>query len=285
MPHASERCTEQTSTPQSASVEADSNHTQPKSSGDQHEQSDNTFASAEEERQAAIEEERRAAIEESRRKLAELEKDRPLWEAEARKRAASEAEELRLRAAAQAERQRRQAAAEQAAAEQVAAAAGADETEKRVQAELEHRRREREAYWANQRNKWANVDWDAHAAIARYQALVKDFDRAKFSVDNPADFFTIPWPVLHSPATLKIEDINWSAAEAFWEAVKKNLPNQYRRMVTQARFRFHPDSWAGRGVLAHTVYPEERDALAAAATQVCQALCALVDKLRLDGEL
>ncbi|KAI0716864.1 hypothetical protein C8Q76DRAFT_576394, partial [Earliella scabrosa] len=77
--------------------------------------------------------------------------------------------------------------------------------------------------------------------------LTEPFDSAKFMVRPPPDFFSIPWPVLVSPAELTLEVINWQEVEKFFEEAKKRLPpNDYKTFVSQAQRRFHPDRWRSR---------------------------------------
>ncbi|PIL36210.1 transporter [Ganoderma sinense ZZ0214-1] len=224
----------------------------------------------------------RAEIEESRRKLAELEKDRPLWEEEARKRQAREQAEARVRhaqreadrrrateAAAREERQRRQAAAAAAAAEE------------RVRAERARLAREREERRRRERERWSYGPWTAIRAIERYKALSEAFDTAKFTADNPVDFEMVPWPVLHAPAALTVEDIDWASVEAFFEAARRHLRTQdYRMFVEKAHKRFHPDRWRARGVLKSLEDEELRGGLEVAANTVSQAVTPIWREMR-----
>ncbi|TFY69170.1 hypothetical protein EVJ58_g587 [Rhodofomes roseus] len=165
--------------------------------------------------QGSLDEEalRQAAIEESRRKLAELEKDKPLWEEASRRRMEAErAEEERRRVqseaqrqAAEAEARRRRQEAERAEAERRARAARENAAH-----EQEQRRRQQ------QQQRWSYGPWTTARALERYKVLSETFDSAKFAEDSPATFNVIPWPVLRSPAMLSIEDIDWNAVEAFF---------------------------------------------------------------------
>ncbi|KAI0686181.1 hypothetical protein C8Q76DRAFT_601176, partial [Earliella scabrosa] len=77
--------------------------------------------------------------------------------------------------------------------------------------------------------------------------LTEPFDSAKFMVQPPPDLFSIPWPVLISPAELKLEEINWEAVDSFFKAAKERLsPDDFRTFVSQAQRRFHPDRWRSR---------------------------------------
>ena len=218
--------------------------------------------------------ERQAAIEESRRKLAELERDRPLWEQEARRRAMQEQmeeearrlrrEEERLRAAESAAQEQRQRQRAEAAAAEAQMRAQAERT--RVQQEREQRRRK-------DRARWSYGPWTNGRALERYKMLSEEFDTAKFTPENPVDFESIPWPVLLSPVTLRLEDIDWSAVEAFFEAAKKHLRTQdYKVFVEKSHKRFHPDRWRARGILKSIADEELRNCLEVAANTVAQAL-------------
>ncbi|RDX55157.1 hypothetical protein OH76DRAFT_1397538 [Lentinus brumalis] len=218
--------------------------------------------------------ERQAAIEESRRKLAELEKDRPLWEQEAQKRAMRERmeeearrlrkEEERLRAAeVAAEEQRQRQRAEAAAAEE----------QRRSQAEQTRVQQEREQRRRKERARWSYGPWTIGRAMERYKMLSEEFDATKFTADNPLDFERVPWPVLHAPVTLRLEDIEWSAVEAFFEAAKKHMRAQdYKTFVEKSHKRFHPDRWRARGILKSVADEDLRNCLEVAANTVAQAL-------------
>ncbi|CDO72534.1 hypothetical protein BN946_scf184983.g17 [Trametes cinnabarina] len=209
----------------------------------------------------AEEAQRQAAIEESRRKLAELEKDRPLWEQEARKRAAQERaeEEARLRRKEEERRRAASAMAEEERQRQRAAAAAA-EAERRARAEKER---------------------IALRAIERYKTLSEEFDSAKFTSENPVMFETIPWPVLHSPVSLRVEDIDWSSVEDFFAAARRHMrPQDYKVFVEKSHKRFHPDRWRARGVLKSIEDEELRGCLEVAANTVAQALTPIWREVR-----
>ncbi|KAH9931122.1 uncharacterized protein BXZ73DRAFT_90200 [Epithele typhae] len=174
-----------------------------------------------------------ATIEESRRKLAELEKDRPLWDQEARKREAqARAEQEALRVRKEAERRLAAEALAREEFERRRAARAAAEAEQRAQAERARIERERQARRQRERERWAYGP-----------------------AENPAEFEAIPWPVLLSPVMLRVEDIDWAAA-----------------VVEKSHKRFHPDRWRARGVLKSVADETERGILEVAATTVSQAL-------------
>ncbi|KAI0329404.1 hypothetical protein GY45DRAFT_1279844 [Cubamyces sp. BRFM 1775] len=225
---------------------------------------------------------RLAAIEESRRKLAELERDRPVWEAEARKRAAQEKEEEEKRRARRAEEERRAAAA--AAEEQrkrQRAEAAAAEAERRARAEKERIARELEARRRRERERWSWGPWTTARAIERYKTLSEEFDAAKFTPQNPVMFETIPWPVLQSPVTLRVEDIDWSSVEDFFAAARRHMRAQdYKVLVEKSHKRFHPDRWRARGVLKSVEDEELRGCWEVAANTVAQALTPIWREIR-----
>ncbi|KAI0358482.1 hypothetical protein OH77DRAFT_1185317 [Trametes cingulata] len=225
---------------------------------------------------------RQAAIEESRRKLAELEKDRPLWEEEARRRAAKErAEEEARRARKQEERRRAAAAAAEEQRQRERAAAAAAEAEMRARAEKERIERERELRRRRERERWSYGPWTTVRAIERYKLLSEAFDAAKFTAEDPVMFETIPWPVLHSPVTLRVEDIDWSAVEEFFAAARRHMrPQDYKAFVEKSHKRFHPDRWRARGVLKSVADEELRGCLEVAANTVAQALTPIWREVR-----
>ncbi|KAI0775756.1 hypothetical protein BD413DRAFT_611234 [Trametes elegans] len=222
---------------------------------------------------------RQAFIEESRRKLAELEKDRPMWEAEARKRAAEERAEEEARRKRKEEERRRAAAA--AAQEQRERERAAAEAERRARAEQERLAREHEQRRRRERERWSYGPWTAMRAIERYKQLSEAFDAAKFTPENPAMFETIPWPVLHSPVTLRIEDIDWAAVEDFFASARVHMRAQdYKVFVEKSHKRFHPDRWRARGVLKSVADEETRGCLEVAANTVAQALTPIWREVR-----
>ncbi|KAI0823676.1 hypothetical protein BC628DRAFT_1324599 [Trametes gibbosa] len=215
-----------------------------------------------------------AAIAESRRKLAELEKDRPLWEKEEQRRTAQQrAEEEANRLRKEEERRRANAIAREEERQRQRAAAAAAETERRARAEKERIEREREQRRRRERERWSYGPWTTVRAIERYKTLSEAFDTSKFTPENPVMFEIIPWPVLHSPATLRVEDIEWSAVEDFFEAARNHMRGQdYKVFVEKSHKRFHPDRWRARGVLKSVADEETRGCLEVAANTVAQAL-------------
>ena len=101
-------------------------------------------------------------------------------------------------------------------------------------------------------------------------------DGARFSEGNPASFDAIPWPVLQAPALLGVEDIDWSAVEAFFRSVRPYMrPQDYKAFVQESHRRFHPDRWRARGILRSVADEETRSCLEVASNTVAQALTPL----------
>jgi hypothetical protein len=198
-------------------------------------------------------------IAESRRKIAELERDRPLWEAaaRARERQEQEEEEERRAARARAEQERLEAERERERARQAAA-------------EAEAARRRKEA----QRARWARGPWTSQRALERYRVLCESFDETA----KPASlsFDDIPWPTLCAPLTFGPEDIDWAAVETFFRTVRGHMRAQdYRVFVEKSHRRFHPDRWSARGLLAAIKDDDARGMIEVAANTVAQALTPL----------
>jgi hypothetical protein len=169
---------------------------------------------------------RAAAIEESRRKIAELERDRPLWEKAAQQRAQSQVaeewdkmqrrqeeerlareeaareQERQMKARAENERRREEQAArkKKEAEERARAKREQEKAEKEMQEKMEQqRRREKE------RRRWASGPWTHQRALERYKVLAEAFDAGKWALpEAPLSFDQIPWPVLHSPLNLTV---------------------------------------------------------------------------------
>jgi hypothetical protein len=217
-------------------------------------------------------------IAESRRKIAELERDRPLWEAAARARERQEREE----------EEERQAAYDRRKREEAEALARAEE-ERRLEAERERERARRaeaeaaakaEAEAAAkrraeaQRARWARGPWTSQRALERYRVLCESFDEAA----KPASlsFEDIPWPTLCAPFTFGPEDIDWAAVETFFRTVRGHMRAQdYRVFVEKSHRRFHPDRWSARGLLAAIGDDDARGMIEVAANTVAQALTPL----------
>ncbi|KAJ7262165.1 hypothetical protein B0H12DRAFT_1217556 [Mycena haematopus] len=212
--------------------------------------------------------ERQAFIAEARRKLAELEADRPLWDAEAAKRKKLEKEEQEAQRSRMAER----LAVEARKAEEERRARMEKERQQQTQAKEEARatgderaRRERERRQRNER--WAYGPWTTQRALERYKILSDIFDSTKFSPDDPIAFDVVPWPIL--PVKYSVEDIDWSTVEGFFNAVKPHMRSQdFASFVEKSHRRFHPDRWRSRGLLKSVADETERGCLEVVHTAV-----------------
>lgn len=192
-----------------------------------------------------------AAIEESRRKLAELERDRPLWEEQAKQRRLREAVEQQA-LEAKAEKRRCEEARKRAQAEALArkereeAEAKKREQEKNVKRERELREQERR----QRQQRWSFGPWTTQRALERYRILSEAFDDTRFTPELPLTVEDVPWPSLQSPRTFSVEDVNWDSVERFFEAIRPHLRLQdYKTLVEKSHRRFHPDRWRSRNLL------------------------------------
>jgi len=214
---------------------------------------------------------REAEIAESIRKLRELEKDRPLWEAQRKEREARERAEEQERLA-KAERRRREEEQEQREQREAA-----EREKRRAQQEAERLAREelrqREIRQRRQRQRWESGPWTTHRALERYRTLSEEFDAAKFTSGQLITFHDIPWPVLQAPSRMTVEDVDWSAVEAFFATVKSHMRLQdYMEFVEKSHRRFHPDRWRARKIWAAVADEVDRGYLEVAANTVAQAI-------------
>ncbi|KAK0241619.1 hypothetical protein EDD85DRAFT_926635 [Armillaria nabsnona] len=220
--------------------------------------------------------EREASIAASRAKLADLEADRPLWEA------AASARMLREEAEAEAHRAKveaRRQAEESRMAEQRAEKARRRESEARAREDAARRDREAaeqlEYAWQQREARWNTGYWTIARAIARYKEYSELFDAMKFSAD-PLEFRKVPWPVRTRPSELSTEDIDWTEVEAFFAEAKTTMRlAEYREFVERSHRRFHPDRWRSRGALNSVVDEVARSYMEVAANTVAQALTPL----------
>ncbi|KAI6135687.1 hypothetical protein EV401DRAFT_1844052 [Pisolithus croceorrhizus] len=214
---------------------------------------------------------RQAEIAESIRKMRELEKDRPLWEEQRRLREArqlAEEEERRVRIEQHRRAEEQRKLREQEAIEQERRRAAA-EAERRARDELRHRENRKR----RQRERWDSGPWTPIRALERYRMLSEEFDAWKFSPDESITFYDVPWPVLHAPSRLTVEDVDWSAVEAFFDAVKSQMRLQdYKAFVEKSHRRFHPDRWRARNVWLAIRDDVERGFMEVAANTVAQAI-------------
>ncbi|KAI0092947.1 hypothetical protein BDY19DRAFT_398310 [Irpex rosettiformis] len=195
------------------------------------------------------------------------------------------AKELERQRAEQAAEERKRKQEEQRAREKVRLEREAREREaelerqrQRRQEEQERREREQEheelkRRMQQQQDRWSYGVWTTQRALERYRVLSETFDTIQFSVENPVQFVMIPWPVLHKPAILTIEDVDWNAVEAFFKAIRPHLrTHDYNTLVEKSHRRFHPDRWRARRVLQSVQDEELKACLEVAANTVAQAL-------------
>lgn len=194
-----------------------------------------------------------AAIEESRRKLAELERDRPLWEETARQRRLREEVEQQALKARLEEQSRHEEARKKAEAEAQARKQRQEEEETKKREQENNVRRERELREQERRKRqqrWSLGPWTTQRALERHRILSEAFDNTKFTSELPLTVEDVPWPTLQSPKTFSIEDVNWESVERFFEAIRPHLRLQdYKVLVEKSHRRFHPDRWRSRNLL------------------------------------
>ncbi|KAG9316377.1 hypothetical protein JVU11DRAFT_2410 [Chiua virens] len=210
-----------------------------------------------------------AEVAESIRKLRELEKDRPLWEAQRKQREARERAEEQERLA---KAERRQKEEERLRQQHEAA-----EREKRRAQEAERLAQEEECRQRENRERrqqrWDSFPWTSRRALEHYRVLCDKFDEPKFTARKSITFHDIPWPVLHAPSRLTVEDVDWSAVEIFFATVKLHMRLQdYKEFVEKSHRRFHPDRWRARKIWTAVADEVERGYLEVAANTVAQAI-------------
>ncbi|CAK5265773.1 unnamed protein product [Mycena citricolor] len=217
---------------------------------------------------------RAAAIAESRRKMAELEADRPLWQAAAKLREHRQREdEIEKRNARERERQ----AAEARKAEQERQSRMEEERARaREEARVREERAKRERERRKRDERWAYGSWSPLRALDRYQAYSKVFDSTRFSSDEPLTFDVVPWPDIDPPGDNSFGNVSWRTVETFFNTIKCFIPmKDYITLVDKSRKRFHPDRWSSRGLLKTVQDDAERQCLEIAANTVAQALTPL----------
>lgn len=241
---------------------------------------------------------RRQSIEESRRKLAELEADRPIRGAEAKKRGHTGwgaevrnwAETLKAEAERGARKLQEQAAwmreealrQQRQAREQQEQAARMHEEALRQQRE-EMARKEQEKQRRQQR--LSHGPWTEYRAFQRYRTLSEAFDTKKFSDKEPLTCDAIPWPVLQSPATFSMEDVDWASVEQFFATIKAHMrPQDYKVLVERSHRRFHPDRWRARSLLKTVVDEAERGCMEVGAYMILLVDGSTVTELVVSGE-
>ena len=195
---------------------------------------------------------------ESLQKMADLEADRPLWEAAKKKREACERaqeEQQRVNSEARKAQQRgkeRDGGGERVSQEQ-------DPNRKREETNYQERKRldrERQARY----EQWNSGAWTTYRALERYRLVCQYFDETKFSETYPLTFHDIPWPTLQSPFKNSPQDMTWEAVQGFFMVAKTIIRGQaYRDFLKSSVSRFHTDRWRSRKLLESIVNEEERD--------------------------
>lgn len=185
------------------------------------------------------------------------------------------AEEKRKKAEAETERLRKEHARQKAAEE---------ERRKKFERDEDERRRKEEA-----RQKKAAEAERAQRTMAKEleEAIVNDycrscieFDRTKFSTSNPSSFRVIPWPILVHRSRVTSNQVDWKSVRDFFQFVKcvRGAAEQ-RRLLEQARLRYHPNRWAGRNVISSVLAEEERKQVEQIGLAVSQEVNHLFDAL------
>lgn len=262
---------------------------------------------------------RKLALAESRLKVLQLEVDRPLWEEakrqreEKERREAEEARERKRQAEVEAsarkirelvelekarqrellEKKRREEAArlerERKEAAEREAQKKRDKEAKRARELAEHVRKlkwataitREQLRCAKRDQKWRGRPWSVAFACERFGIILGEFEKLKFSEDQPLTSAAIPWPVLANPfGNHEAEpEVTWSDVETFFEAVKRwfwvEETAEYGKLVERAHRVFHPDRWRSRGLLATVMDDALRETFEAKGKIVSQALTPL----------
>ena len=195
---------------------------------------------------------------ESLQKMADLEADRPLWEAAKKNREACErAQEEQQRVKSEARK------AQQLKKERDEGGEGLsqekDWNSRREETSYQERKRldrERRARY----DQWNSGAWTTYRALERYRLVCQYFDETKFSETYPLTFHDIPWPTLQSPFINSPQDMTWEAVQGFFMVAKTKFRGQaYRDFLKSSVSRFHTDRWRSRKLLESIVNVEERD--------------------------
>ncbi|KAE9395122.1 hypothetical protein BT96DRAFT_161031 [Gymnopus androsaceus JB14] len=92
-----------------------------------------------------------------------------------------------------------------------------------------------------------------------YCRLCVEFDKTRFSDMHRASFREIPWPVLAPCSSITPNQVNCQSIRDFFIFVRdiKGSPEQ-RRLLREARNRYHPDRWASKKVVLSVATELER---------------------------
>ena len=197
----------------------------------------------------------------SLRKMADLEADRPLWEAAKKRREACER--------AQEEQQRVKSEARKAQQRERKGDEDGQGLSQEPQEQDQNGRREETNYQERERldrerraryDQWNSGAWNTYRAVERYKLVCQYFDETKFSKTYPLTFHDIPWPTLQSPFINSPQDMTWEAVQGFFMVAKTIIRGQaYRDFLKSSVSRFHTDRWRSRKLLESIVNVEERD--------------------------
>ncbi|KAF7294557.1 Polyadenylate-binding protein 1 [Mycena indigotica] len=249
---------------------------------------------------------RALVLTESQIKMAQLERDKPIWEKAKLKREAAEASQRRADDAAKRRNLEKIIADEKAKRE-----AERQERIKKEQEERDRREREEKARLERERQeqerklreeherrqRWQAATaregkrcrkrdqamrgaarWTNSDAISRVKIIMVEFEKLKFSETQPLTLAAIPWPILIDPLQLELDAITWESVEKFFAAVKLfsyDDPTEYKTLVEKLHRMFHPDKWRSRGILSSVFNETLRAGIDAAGNSVAQALTPL----------
>lgn len=194
---------------------------------------------------------------ESLRKMADLEADRPLWEAAKKKREACEqaqVQQQRVKSEARKAQQREKG-------DEGGGGVSQEQDQNRRQEEINYQERKRLDRERRARyEQWNSGAWTTYRALERYRLVCQYFDETRFSETYPLTFHDIPWPTLQSPFKNSPQDMTWEAVQSFFVVAKTIIRGQaYRDFLKSSVSRFHTDRWRSRKLLESIVNVEERD--------------------------
>lgn len=206
------------------------------------------------------EEEREARVEDSRRKMAELERDQPIWEAAKARRKEKDLNARQNQEAMTQHDQVTKAHNDDEIRPKEGAATGSsardkEQTEKKEKEKEEERRR---AIWALyqaeiERKRFEARHWTRGTALHYYTKLSKEFDAKSkgklFGANAPLSFHSVPWPMLVDPRSSSVSDITWETVEEFLSMAEKQMTEeQFNRLLVTSQRRFHDDRWRNWGL-------------------------------------
>lgn len=218
---------------------------------------------------------REAELRESLKRMAEFEAE------EKRRKQEKEAAEKQAREAAQRAKEERERKEREEAERRIREAREKEEREKREAQERIARyhaaaAKERARCKLRDEARWKKhvlIAWTPVRSIERFRIISDEFDDIKFGTTQPLTFESIPWPTLHSPYTVKFDNIDWQAVEDFFKKLRLTTDaDDYRTSVEKAHRRFHPDKWRSRGLLNTILEDDLREMVEKTGNVVAQAL-------------